>query len=803
MERRFLRIILRAACALPCAALACCTPFREDAAGTAAQITVRIAPEGYTDTRSSFSWDESAIRDIQVVVTQEDGTVHDVLYSDSPSDLQFTGEVGRLYKLWAAANLGGRIEVKRLEDFTEAIRSVTASGIAASGMPMCSDAGVGVRVSEGTNNADIRLTRMMARVDFKVDRGRLENPAGFRVKAVRICNPVNRFTPFSDAVRRERSGKPDYSFDEATSSDLSSINSGYTISLYAFENMQGTLLPGNTDPWEKVPSRIGQAADYCTWLEADCSYENSTGSCESITYRMYLGSDATTNFDVLRNTLYRVTLIPTETEIQRQRGSWKIEAGQWEDNVQVELVLSPSTLELKVGEISTIESYFLITEAGSSETLQAYARWTVNAASSKVITYSSLGTSLIVGGLARGKATVKARATYGGITCETSAEGSVVEPDSPPTPDPEPEPDPDPDPDPDPEPEPDPDPEPEPDPDPQPDPDPEPDPGPDPVPTLRASVTDLDTWGGNSYALTLTYDDGLGHRQDVTSSAHLNALTLESGAPQGLVSWDGSGIVAQDWWGMSGSWVSSSPGYTLSLSYEGLTVEVSGTMHGYTGAEVSPTQSVWHYSEIEENGWYAPEVKVVLTGSERTEVEADDRYVVDDSDYPRYIWDNGYIGVGSGIPLHVEFTDPSNGIKRSADTSFDVVTNVVELHVSISASFAQGHGPQSGMTASISTSTSSNGAYLGNAGIRRIDSGYPPFMLAVTQGISYTDYRGRTHSVTSSYGQADFADSVSISGGWSLESSWVDYIDYGDFSTIEIDVNGFSASWHWGYIGDQ
>ena len=360
------------------AVLASCSPFAEDAGGGSAEVTVRIAPEGFARSRSSFSWDEDLIRDIQVVVTSEDGTVHDILYSDTASDLQFTGTSGSLYRLWAAANLGGKVEVGCLEDFTQGIRSVSRAGIAASGIPMYSDGCCEIRVGEGENLAVIPLRRMMARIDFSIDKRLLDYPGSFRVNSVRICSPVSSFTPFTEAIGREHEGQPGYDFDSASEDDISRLNSGGTVRLYAFENMQGTLLPGNTDPWKKVPSSIDGAGPYCTYIEVVCDYGTDTETGSGITYRMYLGEDATTNFDVRRNTVYRLTLEPTEEEIHGDRGSWKVEAGEWEDIVEAELVLSPSYLELEVGESATVSSHFILTwPDGRTEEDDSWCRWSV------------------------------------------------------------------------------------------------------------------------------------------------------------------------------------------------------------------------------------------------------------------------------------------------------------------------------------------------------------------------------------------------------------------------------------------
>ncbi len=359
---------VRTLCILSSAAcVAACSPYAEQAGGGNAEVTVRIVPDDYAPTRSSFSWEEYEIRDIQVVVTTEDGALHDVLYSDTPSDLHFTGTVGHLYRLWCAANLGGKVEVRSPEDFTDAVRQVSAAGIEASGIPMYSEGRNEIRITGASDRAVIHLKRMMARVDLAVDKCRLASPGGFSVSSVRIYDPVKNFTPFASSISRPHAGEAGQVFDSASASDLIRLNSGGTVRLYAFENLQGTLLPGNKDPWRKVPSNIGGAGPYCTFLEVVCDYDTGAGKGEGITYRMYLGDDATTNFDVRRNTVYRLTLEPTEEEIRGGRGSWKLEPGEWNGEVptteyEYDLVISPDSVTLEEGGTAEFTATYTIRE---------------------------------------------------------------------------------------------------------------------------------------------------------------------------------------------------------------------------------------------------------------------------------------------------------------------------------------------------------------------------------------------------------------------------------------------------------
>ena len=847
------------------ASMLSCNGYTDEREATGTMdVTFHIVAEGFADTRSSFTWGDSEIRDIQIVVTEEDGSVFDVLYSDSPSDLGFTGAVGGRYRIWAAANLGGKIEVHDLQDFTAGTRSITKAGIAASGIPMFNGPdGQEIILLENSGPVTITLTRMLARVDLKVDTKLLETQNLFSVRSVSIYNAVNSYYPFSPSVRQEHKGRIEYSFDTASSSDISALNRGGTISLYAFENMQGTLLPGNTDPWKKVPSSLGDAGDYCSYLEVDCTYGHSGNE---VTYRMYLGKDATTNFDVERNTVYRVTLMPTEREIHGERGSWKVEAEPWNDIVYVGLILDPSSLELKTGGgFAEITSHFLITyEDGSTEMEDAWAFWTsvgdalsyIEPAGHTPLDTGTFLRHMEVKGKSDGHATIKATAYYGdgkilSATCaitvthdpvysEESEFELIVEPGSatisegqearftatlaervfetvdgertgtepsytkstdvtqsahwavtngnvyvmnagggvfgwasgpgtatvsadydgytasteiittePSAPDPEPE------------------------------------------PVLTADVTALDTWGGNEYPVRLEYDDGLGNISEVTSKASYS-IRFTGGIPQNLLSWDGSKLVAEDWWGLSGSWVTAGPTYTLTFSYGGLSVEISGTMHGYTHAEVVPEKPVWHYSEIESNGWSGPAAVATLFGSETTEVWTSDTRVIDSD---RYTLSNGYLGLGSDIPFHARFNDPSNGYTREGDSRFDIETNIVTLQVSIYpvvAQYAEGKP--------LVVNTDSSGEFLGSVGIIAAEESTTYFIIDIDQEIWYEDYKGDAHQLTFPNGLTPSSEIVSVSGDWKLNSHWTGTFNKGEVRTVEINVNGFSASWLWGDI---
>ena len=281
-------------------------------------------------TRSSYPWDESEINDIQLFITDAGGNIEESIYSPGTSSLSFTGTVGEDYIIYAATNIGTEMTAENIPDLSEFENMVFFGNIPDDGIPMVIEKPVRITVKQGGNTATLKMTRMMARVDLVLDRSQLSNKDGFHVHRVTL----------HDAALSVNN-------DSTSADDIDMFDKGEIISLYAYENLQGTLLPDNKDPWQKVPSSISGSADKCSFIEMECSYDFNGISSDDIIYRMYLGHDNTSNFDVCRNTVYCLTFIPTEQEIYGRRGSWKIESGNWVRESSVRLSIEPDNASLE------------------------------------------------------------------------------------------------------------------------------------------------------------------------------------------------------------------------------------------------------------------------------------------------------------------------------------------------------------------------------------------------------------------------------------------------------------------------
>ena len=119
-----------------------------------------------------------------------------------------------------------------------------------------------------------------------------------------------------------------------------------TIVLYVPENVQGCLLPDNTDPFGKVPESIsginGKEYDkLCTYLEFNASKPNKgDGYYGDLQYRCYLGEDNVSDFSVHRNCSYELTMVFTDAGFVLD--SWKVVRGEnWVDTRTLYFVDEP------------------------------------------------------------------------------------------------------------------------------------------------------------------------------------------------------------------------------------------------------------------------------------------------------------------------------------------------------------------------------------------------------------------------------------------------------------------------------
>jgi hypothetical protein len=83
------------------------------------------------------------------------------------------------------------------------------------------------------------------------------------------------------------------------------------------------------DAYSATPTRaeIAAVTGACSYLEVRARYHNTaTNEYGTVTYRMFLGSNATDDFNVMRNTYYRITLSLNGTAIEEGNITWRVDS---------------------------------------------------------------------------------------------------------------------------------------------------------------------------------------------------------------------------------------------------------------------------------------------------------------------------------------------------------------------------------------------------------------------------------------------------------------------------------------------
>jgi hypothetical protein len=116
------------------------------------------------------------------------------------------------------------------------------------------------------------------------------------IRSVRVCNLTRTLRPFGEAVMDE-------DWDQQEFDDGTGTASG-TFVFYVPENRQGTI-GGIQTSREKSPDAndvVRTRSDRLTYLET--TVEGTGTILGTIVYRSYLGRNAVTDFDILRNARY-------------------------------------------------------------------------------------------------------------------------------------------------------------------------------------------------------------------------------------------------------------------------------------------------------------------------------------------------------------------------------------------------------------------------------------------------------------------------------------------------------------------
>lgn len=284
-------------------------------------VEVRFDVAEINSLKSAISPAEEGIYDMNLYAYSEGRLVASEYYcKDLAPSLKLL--YGQSYNLYAIANVGMyeapedesqfcsqcKFQITRVHDMRELLP-----------MSWMSEGFILDTIYERVN---IRFERLVSKVVFSVDKSALK---GLEINYMRLRQSPRVVWPFKyEEGSRVMDESEVFDCDYATSVDLDAVNSGGQVHFYVLENCQGRLLEGNVDPWAKVPENLQGEAGLCTYLEIGAAFKNGFFYSGDVKYRLYLGQDSVSDFNIKRNTVLNASLYLTDDALGQV--SWRVES---------------------------------------------------------------------------------------------------------------------------------------------------------------------------------------------------------------------------------------------------------------------------------------------------------------------------------------------------------------------------------------------------------------------------------------------------------------------------------------------
>lgn len=235
--------------------------------------------------------DESAIEDVNVFL-YGDFNYH-FYFAASTSDLSFEALPG-IYKMYIITNIHrdtGELTNDELLAYDVAVESMNDH----EKIPMTAELQFTVANSGVSSPSVIQVKRCAAKIAYSIEVAPAV-AAGIKLRSVQFCNLPRKVRLFDD--RDISSANP----DDYYNGEIMQLGNGAKISdvQYLFENRQG-VVETITEQKDKSPENAPEYASYVRIF--------AQGAGEVIEYRVYLGENNTSDFNVRRNTKQTMNLV--------------------------------------------------------------------------------------------------------------------------------------------------------------------------------------------------------------------------------------------------------------------------------------------------------------------------------------------------------------------------------------------------------------------------------------------------------------------------------------------------------------
>ena len=265
---------------------------------------------------------------------------------------------GDEYTLYSVANAGKKLQAANVMELEAMYHIVSLEGDVDDSRVLMSGKSSPQRLQNGTV-VNIGMERCISKIILRADYSALNSDVDLEVKRISLKNVPDRVKLFG----RSRIVAPEHSVDGETRSGISREGLQQGIAFYQYENMQGTLQPENGDCTKKVWPQESIYSRICSYVEMEASYSSPRKKGE-ILYRFYLGSDMTSNYDVVRNTSQTVTV--------NFRGDGAVDENTWRvdhsgiSNLVTSVSVNPQELKF-IGTGGTVQLEALVLPQDASD----------------------------------------------------------------------------------------------------------------------------------------------------------------------------------------------------------------------------------------------------------------------------------------------------------------------------------------------------------------------------------------------------------------------------------------------------
>lgn len=282
-----------------------------------------------------YDIDPSALADLNIYSFTEDGRLFSHVFSN---DTEYALQVlaGKSFRFYVVANAGKTLPVLSQTLLEDLVFVTDTPEDMARNRTLLMSGKTGLIPVTGNQSISVMLIRCTARLHIFVNTENLAPDINLLFNRITINNVPGSIRLFGPSSLQDTSSF--FIQGETMSGNELEPLTTEGIFLHTYENIQGTLLPGNENPTAKIPDPLSPAARCCTFIEMEGMYE-SPEYRGPIKYRLYPGTDNTTNFDLFRNTLYKITVNFYGSGINEM--SWRIDTSAL-DSRPLELCLQPA-----------------------------------------------------------------------------------------------------------------------------------------------------------------------------------------------------------------------------------------------------------------------------------------------------------------------------------------------------------------------------------------------------------------------------------------------------------------------------